>query len=344
MNDNQTVEATFSQDEYTLNINITGNGSVAKSPNQATYHFGDSVTLTPTPDAGWSFGAFSGNVSGNAITMNSNQTVEATFSQDEYTLNINITGNGSVARSPNQTTYHFGDSVTLTPTPDAGWSFGAFSGNVSGNAITMNGNQTVEATFSQDEYTLNINITGNGSVARSPNQATYHFGDTVTLTPTPDAGWSFGTFSGNVVDSVITMNSNQTVDATFTQIRHTLTITSGLHGSVTAPGTGDFSYPQGSVVTLLAIPDAGYGFLNWTGNIGGIEDENSASTTITMTGNKIIQANFVQTFTLTITSSAGGSVSEPGLGTFTFNQGTVVDLTAVADISYSFEHWEGDID
>jgi hypothetical protein len=342
MNDNQTVEATFSRNEYSLDINITGNGSVARSPDQAAYHFGDNVTLTPTPDAGWSFGAFSGNVSGHTITMNDNQTVEATFSRDEYTLNINITGNGSVARSPDLPTYHFGDNVTLTPKPDAGWSFGAFSGNVSGNTITMNNNQIVEATFSRDEYTLNINISGNGSVARSPAQATYHFGDSVTLTPTPDAGWSFGTFSVNVVDNVIIMNGNQTIDATFTQIRHTLTITSGLHGSVTAPGTGEFSYPQGSVVTLLATPEAGYGFLNWTGNIGGIEDEDSASTTMTMTGNKIIQANFVQTFTLTITSSAGGSVSAPGLGTFTFNQGTVVDLIAVADIDKSFEHWEGD--
>ena len=183
-------------------LETDGNGTTAPAAGRYRQIVGSIVNLQAIPDSGYSFSHWSGDVSTLAdihsaatnVSVNGDLTIRANFSRNEYTLDINITGNGSVARSPDQPTYHFGDNVTLTPTPDAGWSFGTFSGNVSGNTITMNDNQTVEATFSQDEYTLNINITGNGSVARSPDLPTYHFGDNVTLTPTPDAGWSFGTF------------------------------------------------------------------------------------------------------------------------------------------------------
>ena len=47
-------------------------------------------------------------------------------------------------------------------------------------------------------------------------------------------------------------------------------------------------------------------------------------------------------YTLTITSTAGGSVTTPGEGTFTYDEGTVVDLVATADDGYRFEGWTGD--
>jgi len=70
----------------------------------------------------------------------------------------------------------------------------------------------------------------------------------------------------------------------------TISCTSG--GNVTAPGEGTFPYPAGTVVQLVAIPDDGYQFRSWTGDITYIADPNSASTTITMNGNCAIVANF----------------------------------------------------
>ncbi len=42
---------------------------------------------------------------------------------------------------------------------------------------------------------------------------------------------------------------------------------------------------------------------------------------------------------LTITSTSGGSVTEPGEGTFTYDEGTVVNLTAEAEEGYRFAMW-----
>ena len=50
------------------------------------------------------------------------------------------------------------------------------------------------------------------------------------------------------------------------------------------------------------------------------------------------------TYTLTITSTAGGNVTEPSEGTHTYDANTVVALKAVADTGYVFVNWTGDVD
>ncbi|MDO9262781.1 MAG: hypothetical protein Q7U02_02365, partial [Desulfosalsimonadaceae bacterium] len=48
-------------------------------------------------------------------------------------------------------------------------------------------------------------------------------------------------------------------------------------------------------------------------------------------------------FGLTIASSSGGAVTVPGEGKFTYNAGTVVNLTATPDAGYAFIIWTGDV-
>src|SRR4030042_241611 len=104
---------------------------------------------------------------------------------------------------------------------------------------------------------------------------------------------------------------------------YTLTITSTAGGTVTTPGTGTYTYDAGTVVNLVATPAAGYRCVNWTGNVGTIANVSAASTTITMNGDYSIPANFVRRYNLTITSAAGGTVTTPGTGTYTYDAGTV---------------------
>ena len=73
---------------------------------------------------------------------------------------------------------------------------------------------------------------------------------------------------------------------------HTLTIISTAGGSVTHPGEGTFTYSEGAAVSILAEPEEGYRFTNWTGNVGTIANVNAALTTITASASYSIQANF----------------------------------------------------
>jgi uncharacterized repeat protein (TIGR02543 family) len=77
-----------------------------------------------------------------------------------------------------------------------------------------------------------------------------------------------------------------------TPTQYDLTISSTAGGSVTTPDEGTFTYDAGTVVGLEATPDAGYQFVNWTGDVGTVANVNAATTTITMNGNYAITANF----------------------------------------------------
>jgi len=127
-------------------------------------------------------------------------------------------------------------------------------------------------------------------------------------------------------------------------LEYDLTIDSTVGGNVTTPGEGLFpDYDAGTVVDLVATPGAGYRFVNWTGNVSTIGNVTAASTNITMNGDYSITANFVKTYDLTTSSTAGGTVTTPGVGTHTYDAGTMVNLVATPNAGYDFVNWTGDV-
>lgn len=127
-----------------------------------------------------------------------------------------------------------------------------------------------------------------------------------------------------------------------------LTIAGTSGGNVTTPGAGDFAYYEGTVITLVATPHAGYHFVNWTGNVSTIGNSERATTSITVNGDYSIMANFEldppARYMLAILSTPGGSVISPGDGTFTYDAGTVVSLVVTPASGYRFFLWSGNVD
>jgi uncharacterized repeat protein (TIGR02543 family) len=74
--------------------------------------------------------------------------------------------------------------------------------------------------------------------------------------------------------------------------QYTLTTTSTAGGDVTTPGEGTYACNASQLVSLVATPESGYRFVNWTGDVATITNVTAASTTITMNGNYTITANF----------------------------------------------------
>ncbi len=73
---------------------------------------------------------------------------------------------------------------------------------------------------------------------------------------------------------------------------YNLTISSTGGGGVTNPGEGNFTYDEGEVVDLVADPEQGYRFVNWTGDVSAIANVNAATTGITIYSDYSITANF----------------------------------------------------
>jgi len=80
-----------------------------------------------------------------------------------------------------------------------------------------------------------------------------------------------------------------------------LTVASGPGGSVVAPGNGTFLHAEGDVVDLIAVPDPGYRFVNWTGDVDTVADVEAAETTVVIRGNSAITANFDEVLPTCIT-------------------------------------------
>jgi len=205
-------------------------------------------------------------------------------------------------------------------------------------------------------YHLTISSAAGGLVT-APGEGTFAYceSEVVNLVAEADACYEFVEWTGDVgtiadvyaASANIAMDGDYFISANFVLLSYDLTTNSTAGGSVTTPGEGTFPYDCGMVVDLVAEAEAGYGFVNWTSDIASIADVEDATTTITMNDNYSVTANFEQIslqFDLTISRTAGGTVTAPGEGTFTYDQGTGFNLVAEAEEGYRFINWTGDVD
>ena len=302
MNGNRNLVANFAVSTYTLNVTAV-NGTVSKTPNEETYTHGATVVLTATPAQGYQFSGWGGDATGFmnplTLTMNSNKNITANFTAITYTLNVTAQ-NGTVSRTPNQTTFNSGTQVVLRPTAASGYQFTGWSGDANGTAnpltVTMNSNKNITANFTlipvATTYTLNVTAV-NGTVSKTPNQTSYASGAQVVLRATPAQGYQFTGWSGHANGSVnpltVTMNSNKNITANFTLIPangFTLNVTA-VNGTVSKT-PNQATYANGTQVVLRPTAANGYQFTGWSGDANG----SANPLTVTMNSNKNITANF----------------------------------------------------
>jgi hypothetical protein len=125
-----------------------------------------------------------------------------------------------------------------------------------------------------------------------------------------------------------------------------LTVSSTAGGSVTGPGEGVFQFEDEAVVTLVAEPAQGFQFVQWSGDVGTIGDDQAAQTTITMDASYTVVADFAPLpglYGLVVSSTPGGTVTQPGTGVFTYETDAVVDLVGQPEEGYRFVEWTGDV-
>ncbi len=140
--------------------------------------------------------------------------------------------------------------------------------------------------------TLKVTTQGQGSVTLNPAGGTYFYGTTVKLKATPAAGWSFVVWSGDLSGTnnpeTVIMDSDLSVTATFGQ-QCTLAVSTIDQGSVRLDPLGG-AYDCGTAVTVTAIPNTGWRFDGWSGDVSGVENP----LVLTMDSNKRLTATFVR--------------------------------------------------
>ena len=216
----------------TTSVNPLEGGTL--TPTTTQFEEGETVVLNATPSAEYTFFAWSG-VSGSStstsIVIDSDKAVTAVFTKKRYALNILIDGEGNVdekiIKSGQAKDYNSGTIIELSATPKEGWEFKQWSGDListkNPNQITINKPKNISAVFEKKQYPLNIEIEGEGSVeetivkAGTPNS--YNSGTVVSLSATPQNGWSFLKWSGDISSFEnpieITVNMPKNIEAEF---------------------------------------------------------------------------------------------------------------------------------
>lgn len=176
------------------------------------------LQAAPTPGhqfVGWG-NACSGTAPNCTVTLTGDRAVTARFYP---VLTVAATGPGQVVATSGGITcgadctepFPFGFNVALSARPEAGQVFVGWGGACSGSAptctVNMSGPRNVTASFAPatvSQFTLNVAVTGSGSVVSSPSGIScgadctepYASGTSVTLTATPAAGQVFSGWGG----------------------------------------------------------------------------------------------------------------------------------------------------
>ena len=287
----------------------------------------------------------SGEPSGNQA--NNNIVLPLTVAQplQTYTVTANTSpGNGGTANGGG--TYSSGALVPLAASPATGYGFLNWSEN--GNILSSNANYSFTATGGRAvianfviSYAVTPSAGANGSI--NPNMVqTVNSGGSTAFSAIPNGGYVVDQWlvnsavvqTGGNSYTASNVTANATVQVTFMVQIFTIATSSSPVASGGTSGGGTVS--SGSSVTVVATPNAGYNFVNWTE--GGNPVSGSASYNFTASASRMLVANFTPT-TYSITTSfspvAGGSTSGGG----TFNPGTGVTVLATPNGSYDFVKW-----
>ena len=355
-----TIIAYFKPIQFTVNVTASpaDKGSVTKSPNKASYNYNETVTLTATPASGWVFAGWSGDLTGTTnpatVTVTKNMNITATFSQSfTVTTSANPADGGTVTLDPPGPTYPPGTQIQVTATPANGFSFTNWSGDLSGTNpstfVTVNGNMNIVANFSSAQFTFNATSAGNGSVDWTPKKALYGSGDVVTVTATPDSGFYFIGWTGDLTSSLnpldVTINGNTSITANFAPlVCYTLTtaaapVDGGTVDVDVPPNCEGGRYLVGTLVTLTATPNAQKRFVGWSGSITGTVSPVQVSINNDMT----VVASFEDdVYPLNTTVIGSGSIAKLPDQPAGYFLGQVVTLTATAAPGWTFSGWSGD--
>jgi len=337
IDENKSVTAVFRAKPRLL-VTVLGEGTV--DPTGGYYNLNAQVTLTATPASGWRFDHWEDDATGTsattALTMDDDKSVTAVFVR-QYTLTVEVTGEGTV--DPSSGPYDEDDEVTLTATAASGWVFDHWEGDLSGTTnpatIVIDTGKTVRAVF-KELFSLTVMYVGQGTV--DPNGGTYADGTELSLSAAGAVGWRFDHWeddlSGTDNPETLTIDADKLVTAVFVE-QMTLTITVVGQGSVETNPSGT-QFDEGAEVELTAVPDEGWQFSHWEGDLTGITNPE----TLYMDADREVTAVFTERPQLTVIIEGQGTVAPPS-GFYDWDE--TLEMTATPASGWVFDHWEGDL-
>lgn len=276
------------------------------------------------------------------FTTSENRTLVANF---EKLVRITVSSSDETCVATGAGIYTTGTTVNLFAMPDGNTEFvGWFEADTLFSAATSvefvaDADRTFVAVFGH-VYTVMLQTNIDGA-AQMSGAGTYQDGASVEVSVEPNDGFVFvnWTIQGEEVSAEPTFafeaDSSVTIVANFTEKeKYTITAVADVPAAGMVLGAG--TYYEGADVTLTAVPNNGYEFVNWTENDEVIGEEPTLSFTAQEQKNVVahFEANF-EGYTVSLNVEEGGIVSGAGL----YPAESEVTVTAEPQGKYSFIAW-----
>ena len=189
-------------------------------------------------------------------------------------------------------------------------------------------------------HNVNINTVGDGYT--TPSSGTCYTGQEIVISAIPFEGYQFDSWTGDTISSdnplLFTIKNDLNLTAHFSSLpKQYILTTTAINGMIER--TPDLViFEEGDTVWLNAIPDEGFEFKYWSGDVS----DTLANIFIVMNSDMQMNANFIslpERFTLSTFAFNGIVERDPDLNLYT--EGDTVWLTAVPNDGFEFSAWSG---
>lgn len=234
-------------------------------------------------------------------------------------LKLLTAGGGSVTADPDLPYYAFNQSVTLTATPDAGKTFGGWSGGATGTAnplvITMSTSLVVTATFvvprpANDDFTNRTVITGTSATINTSNiDATSETGEPNPLTGVAarkSLWWTWTAPTAGAVTISTIGSSFDTVLAVYTGDELTNLVQVASDDESGGSGTSRVTFNAAAGTTYALVVDG------WLGASGNIVLNLNLSSSVAPVNDNFADRIVLTGFSLVTNANTGNATREAG--------------------------------
>lgn len=265
--------------------------------------------------------------------------------------------------------YASGDFCTVTAQPNPGCTFSHWFKYLNGN--TGNPDEIIQETNpytfqvtcdtrmmavfdgtpsggsgTTTQYTINV-VSSDTTKGAVSGGGTYDSGTQITITATPQSGYTFLWWissDGDTTDEkkasrTITVDSNKTYTAYFEEIHEPVTITvlanDDSYGTVSGGGIVEY----GQTISISAQANPGYQFDHWDDN-GNSQNPRSITAYWDTTYIAVFTTKPIDVPTYTIETKVEPSGSGEAAGWGDYPKGSTCTVEAVANDGYKFDHWE----
>ena len=361
---NCTVTASFvERNTFSIAANIAEAGSTSPYGYLAVDK-GSSKAITATPSSGYRFDEWTtDNAScviadiastSTSLKVSGNCNITANFVKTQE-LTVSTSTGGSVS-SAGTKTVDYGSDNTITATPDSSYRFDKWTtDNAScviadtasdSTSVSVSADCNITANFVKIQY-IDVSA-GTGGTTSPSTYMPIDSGATLQITATPDSSYRFDQWTSDNESCVIAdtasdstsvkVSDDCSVKATFVKT-YTFSVRANIGAGGTVSPDEDQTVDKGSRNSISATPHSGYRFDKWTSDNAScvISKATKTSTSVKVSDNCNVTANFVKTHNVTIAGGTGGHVKSPGSRTVDID--TKVSLSAVEDTGYVFDKW-----